>query len=144
MFTSPNPHLDLQMGQSHCPSDFIEPNHLNVSVPQHLEAEVSMGHQPLVCASRPFLVSSEECERQEGRAAYVSKAPMNTDGVPKPVNGQKGTHDEKSGSDLDPLDSGREVKHRVTHSVGRKLTARPGPLEMKVFRPYQFSVLLRA
>ena len=85
-------------------------------------------------------MSPEECERQEGRAAYIPKAPMDTEGVPKPVNGQEGTHDGNSGSDLDSLHSSREVEH----AIGRELTVRTGPLKMKVSRPYQFSVLLRA
>ncbi len=119
------------MGQSHCPADFVGPDHRNVTVPRHLEVEVSMGHRPLISANQLFLMPPGECERQ-GRAAYVFKAPIDTEGVPKLVNGQEGTHDGKSGSNLDPLDSSGEVEHRTTHAVGRNLTVRTGALEIKV------------
>lgn len=99
-----------------------------------------MGHQPLVSDNRRFLKSPGG----EGRAAYISKKPIGTEGVPKPVNGQEGTRDRKSGSDPNPLDSSREIEHRVTHAVVPKLAVWTRPLEIKVSRACQFFVLLRA
>lgn len=127
----PDTHLDSQMGQSQYPSDFIEPNPLNGTVSRQLEVGVSMGHRPLVIDDRRFPISPGG----EGRAAYIPKEPIDTEGVPKAVNGQEGTRDGKFGSDPNPLDNGRQIEHRVTHAVGRKLAVRTGPLEIKVLAP---------
>ena len=103
-----------------------------------------MGHRPLVSDNRPFLVSPGEGEQREGRAGYISKAPIETEGLLKPVNGQEGNHNRKSRSNLGPLDSSREIEHRMTHAVGCKLAIRTGELENKVSPPCRFFVLLRA
>ena len=136
----PTPQLDSQMGQDRSPSDFIEPNPLKGTVSQHLEVGVSMDHRPLVSDERRFLISPGG----GGPAAYISKEPTDTEGVPKPVKGQEGTRSGKPRSDPDPLDSSREIERRATHAIGRKLAVRTGPMERKVLRPCQFFVLLRA
>ena len=99
-----------------------------------------MDHRPLVSGERRFLVSPGG----EGRAAYISKEPTDTERIPKPVKGQEGTRNGKPRSDPDPLDSSREIERRATHAIGHKLAVRTGPMETKVSRPCHFFVLLRA
>jgi hypothetical protein len=117
MSTSPDSHLDSQVGQGR--SDFIELDHLNVTVSPHSEVGVLTGHRPLVSENRRFLTSPGGCERSEGRATYVSKAPMGTEGVPKHVNDQEGNHDGTPGSNPDSPDINWETEHRVMHAMGR-------------------------
>jgi hypothetical protein len=135
--TSPDPHLDSQIRQAHHQSDFIEPDHPNLTVSRHLEVGVSMDH------NRPLPMSPGECERREGQAAYVSNAPIDTEGLPKPMDVQEGHHNGKPRSNPSPLDSSREIEHRGTHTVERKPAARTGELENKVSSRARFFVLLR-
>lgn len=91
-----------------------------------------MDHRSLVSDNRPFHMSPGECERREGRAAHVPKAPIDTEGLPRPVSVQEGNHNGKSRRNPETPASKREIEHRGTGALGRKLAVETGELENKV------------
>lgn len=124
MSISPGSHLDSQKGQAPYSTDFLEPDELNVRVSRNPEVGESTGHQPFVRDNRPLPMSSEACERLEGRATYVSKVPVDIEGIPKPLNCQEGDHCRNFGSNPDSRDGNRETDHRATPAVKRTVTVR--------------------
>jgi hypothetical protein len=127
---SPNPHVDSQKGQvrGYYSPDFNESNDPNARISRH--PGVLTSHRPLASDHRPLLVSPGEYQRLEGQAVYVSKARMGIKGVPKPVNGQEGSHDRNSDSPGGKQD--REIEHRMKPVMGRTLAARTRASENKV------------